>query len=133
MLSGKAVISAGCLALGLALLARSGAAFDPYSKMAYLTSDRPVRLPHVTLGAGTYIFEMKKEVGPGMRGVRVTSRDRSKTYFVAFTRVVPKPADLAPNQSFSFEEGGPGVPQPIAVWYPKDEPNGLRFVYCEHE
>jgi len=131
MLSRKAVISAGCLALGFALLARPGAAFDPYSKMAYLTFDRPVRLPHVTLGAGTYIFELKKDVGPGMRGVRVLSRDRSKTYFVAFAKVVARPAELAPDQSFSFEEAGPGVPQPIAVWYPKDEPNGLRFIYCD--
>lgn len=134
MLSRKAVVSAGCLALGLALLARSGAAYDPYSKMAYLSFDRPVRLPHVTLGAGTYIFEMKKDVGPGMRGVRVSSRDRSKTYFVAFAKVVARPTDLASDQSYSLEKAAaPGVPQPIAVWYPKNEPNGLRFIYCEHD
>lgn len=133
MLSGKAVISAMCLALGLALVARTGAAFDPFSKMTYLTVDRPVRLPHATLGAGTYIFEVGKEVGPRSRVVRVLNRDRSKTYFVGFAKVVARPADLAPGQSFSFEEGTPGVPQPIAVWYPKDEPNGLRFIYCDRK
>src|SRR5439155_22681922 len=126
-------------AFGLAVPGLAWAAFTSASSNSdnadhtnYVTFDEPVRLPNVTLKAGAYIFEQGSARGPAGRAVRVLSRDRSTVYFVAFADVVEWPVGLPGDQSVTFGVAAPGVPRPIAAWYPPDQPTGLRFIYPRH-
>src|SRR6187551_3090825 len=49
-------------------------------RMTYLHFTRPVRLPGVELGAGTYVFELPDPMG-AFDVVRVSSQDRRTVYF----------------------------------------------------
>src|SRR5215470_11443139 len=65
--------------------------------------------------------------------VRVSSRDGSKVYYTGFTQLMPRPPRGRSEPLVSFGEAAPGMPVPIAVWYPRDDPSGRRFVYGETE
>ena len=93
----------------------------------YVTFNRPVGLPGVTLGSGTYIFETPDAMGDHTL-VRVSSRDRSIVILTAFTRTVDRAPDLKPGQVISFGEGPADGAQPIAVWW-SDNAMGHQFVY----
>jgi hypothetical protein len=105
-----------------------GRAASTSSKTTYLTFTRPVMLPGVALGSGTYTFEIPD---PQMAWdvVRVSSRDRRVVYYSGFTRVVPRPAGLPKHQTVSFAEARASVPQPIAVWWPSNDSFGRQFIY----
>ena len=94
----------------------------------FLTFRAPVGLPGVTLPAGTYVFEMANPNG-SRDVVTVESRNRSKHYFMGFTREVRRPAGLSVNQTIVFGEGPPGVPTQITAWYPIGEAAGREFLY----
>jgi hypothetical protein len=83
-----------------------------------------VRLPGVSLGSGTYIFE-----APAWEVVQVMTGDRSRVIFQGFTRTVHKPSSLARGQVVSLGESAQGVPAPITVWYPDNESTGREFIY----
>ena len=111
--------------LGLATTVSIGAsATDNHT--TYLTFNRPVSLPGVSLGAGTYIFEMPELSGHTV--VRVLSRDRKLNLYTGLTYRVDRPAGLKRDQVITFGEAPPNVPQPIAVWWP-DGWAGRQFVY----
>jgi len=63
--------------------------------------------------------------------VRVSSRDGSKVYYTGFTQLMPRPLRGRSEPLVSFGEAGPGMPVPITVWYPRNDPSGRRFVYGE--
>lgn len=96
----------------------------------YLTFNAPVGLPGVGLAPGTYIFELA-DPAVNLSIVRVSSRDRSMVYFMAFTELVPRPAGMRRDPAVSFGEALPGTPLPITVWYPADGSEGRRFIYRE--
>src|SRR6185436_8791114 len=89
-------------------------------RMTYLHFTRPVRLPGVELGAGTYIFELPDPMG-AFNVVRVSSQDRRTVYYTAFTRIVERPKELRPEQLISFGEARPSAPLPIKAWWPNGE------------
>jgi len=93
----------------------------------YVTFNRPVSLPGVTLRAGTYIFE-----APGAEYdhdlVRVLSRDRSNVFFTAFTHPVERPTGMKGDQPISFGEPSREGALPITIWWPQDSP-GHQFIY----
>jgi len=97
-------------------------------RTTYLTFSSPVALPGVELRAGTYIFEL---ADPNMSNdvVRVWSRDRSKVYLTAFTRIVDRPDGLPKNRTVVMGEAQRGVSTPISVWYPIGSDVGHQFVY----
>jgi len=97
-------------------------------RMMYVKFARPVALPGVSLGAGTYIFELPDPID-AWNAVRVTSQDRRTVYLTAFTRIVDRPRDLRPDQVISFGEASPSAPQPIRVWWPTGESTGREFIY----
>src|SRR5262252_699001 len=67
------------------------------NRTAFLTFNRPVALPGVALGSGTYIFEMvNPTVSFGV--VRVLSRDRKIVYLTAFTNEVSRPHNMPRDQ-----------------------------------
>jgi hypothetical protein len=92
----------------------------------YVTFDRPVSLPGVTLRSGTYIFEAPTPDSDHDL-VRVLSRDRSKVYLTTFTRAVDRPAGMRDQQVITFGEASGGT-LPVLVWWPRDS-NGHQFIY----
>ena len=127
MFSRKSIVTAAAaVALGLATAASTGASVASKHTM-YLTFTRPVLLPGVALGTGSYIFELPDPMGAHSL-VRVLSRDRKIVYLTAFTLTVDRPADLPREQRISFNEAAPGTPQPIGLWWPEDS-TGRQFIY----
>ena len=97
-------------------------------RMTYVKFSRPVALPGVALGAGTYIFELPDPTD-AWSVVRVTSRDRRHVYLTAFTRIVDRPKGMKSDQIISFGEARSSEPQPIKVWWPTGESTGREFIY----
>lgn len=95
---------------------------------SYLTFSGPVRLPGVTLGAGTYVFE---RAAPTMNShvVRVTNLNRSESYYMGFTYRVPRPAGLRADHQILFLEGPRGSAPAIDTWFPVGESTGEQFIY----
>jgi len=93
----------------------------------HVTFSQPVKLPGVTLPAGTYEFELGP-AGTHRDIVRVSSRG-GQPYFLGFTREVPRPRNLPSTRVMEFGEAAPGAPAPIAIWYPLNSSSGHAFVY----
>ena len=113
--------------LGLAAEASIGASVTGRHTM-HLTFSRPVSLPGVALGSGTYVFELLDHSGHNV--VRVLSRDGKINYFTGLTYPVTRPQGLKRDQVVSFAEAAPNMPQPIAIWWPEDMP-GRQFIYSK--
>jgi hypothetical protein len=112
--------------VGVAMTIPAGAKGDA-THTTYLTFSGPVALPGVSLGTGTYIFEIPEATADHSL-VRVSSKDRRIVYLTAFTHLVQRPAGLKRDRAVSFAEGAPGRPQPIAVWWPEGSA-GREFIY----
>src|SRR5688572_26171767 len=89
----------GFAVVALALVPRVGATSN-VQKTMYLTFSHPTSLPGVTLGSGTYIFEIANPDSGDV--VRVMSRDRSISYFMGFTKAVARPHTLPRDQVVSL-------------------------------
>jgi len=99
-------------------------------RTTYLTFSRPVRLPGVTLSAGTYVFELADPINaPGV--VHVASRDRRTGYFMGFTHAAERPRGLRLDASVSLGESAAGVAPPITAWWPTGERTGRQFIYSD--
>ncbi len=117
----------GAVVVGLVMSAALHADVTNPSKTTYLTFNRPVGLPGVALGTGTYIFEL---ADPGnLTVVRVMDRDRKRVYYTGFTHEIRRPAGLPSDRMVSFGEAPAGAVQPITVWWPLDETTGRQFIY----
>src|SRR5262245_43003583 len=114
------------LLCGLTLMPRAFAA-PTADRTTYLTFSQAVRLPGVSLDAGTYIFE-RADSASG-RLVRVLSRDRKKSYFLGFTYLVDRPLGLREGAMVSLGETPAGTPPPIVAWWPIGETTGHEFIY----
>lgn len=113
----------------VAVLAMGGSAIAWSSaRTMSLTFSGPVGLPGVTLAAGTYAFELAGP-GAGLDIVRVQSNDRSKIYFMGFTRRVSRPAGLPEDRAISLSETPAGIPPRILTWYPTGTMDGHQFLY----
>jgi hypothetical protein len=115
--------------LGLALVALSAAPSqggEESARITHLTFSKPVALPGVTLGAGTYIFE-RAAPNSAIDVVRVSSNDRRFVYYAGFTELVNRPAGKVPLVTFG--EAVTGAPLPIKEWYPFNTSSGHRFIY----
>lgn len=99
-----------------------------FEKRTYLTFNRPVALPGVGLGAGTYTFELADPMVENSV-VRVSSADRQRIYLTAFTHSIQRPANLRRDQVVSFGEAANGAPAPITAWYPDGSDTGREFIY----
>ena len=118
----------GVVLVALAAPASPARNLDDSDKMMYVTFNRPVSLPGVALGSGTYIFELPDPLGT-WNLVRVSSKDRRIVYLTAFTRIVDRPKGLSRDQPISFGEAPDNTLQPIRVWWPTSEPTGREFIY----
>jgi hypothetical protein len=118
------------LALAALVTAPGAGARTNEHKTTYLTFRHPLSLPGVTLGSGTYIFEIANPAS-GADIVRVMSRDRSIAYFMAFTKPVARPHTLSREQMVSLGESAAGVAPPITIWWPEHDSTGRQFLYSQ--
>jgi hypothetical protein len=126
MLSKKTAVAAFTAAtVGLVLTSSAFGRVTPLDTN-YLTFSGPVALPGVTLTRGTYIFE---RLEPGSSIVRVASRDRSKTYLLAFTHRVDRPRGMSTDVALVLGEAQRGEPVPVQSWFPLGETRGHEFIY----
>lgn len=112
------------LVLGLALTVPTGAA-GVINRTNYLTFSGAVRLPGVTLGAGTYVFERMDPTNPDVIVVRNVARTR--LFYLGLTQRTSRPAGLPPDRFVTLGEVGRGEAPPILVWYPSGEQLGHAF------
>lgn len=94
---------------------------------SYLTFSAAVALPHVTLPAGTYIFERVFAGAPSV--VIVRGIDGRRVHFMASTQPRIRPLTLPADQVVTFGEADRDRPRPITVWYPREAELGYAFVY----
>jgi hypothetical protein len=128
MINRKVALTLGGALVALMTTVSASTWTDP-ARTTYLTFRQPVSLPGVELAAGTYIFELA-DAGKSMDLVRVSSRDRSKVYLMAFTTLVNRPAGMRPDRMVTLGEASRGVAPPIRAWYPNDDTNkGHAFIY----
>jgi len=120
--------------IALASVTAIAHAQDPeYLKRADLTFGAPVRLPGMTLPAGTYRFELANPDSE-RRVVRVTSQDGKKQY--GFLLSVPDTLATRPEHDqplIFFREARADVPQPVRAWFYPNESTGYEFVYPKDE
>jgi hypothetical protein len=127
MLSRKSLVLAlALIALSVATTTSIGASTQPKHTM-YVTFNRPVSLPGVTLRSGTYIFEAPNEDSDHDL-VRVLSRDRSKVFLTTFTRAVERRAGLKHDPVITFGEPSSEGTLPVLVWWPEGT-EGHQFIY----
>lgn len=118
--------ASGALALVLFLAApMHGTETNTHANL--LTFSGPVRLPGVTLVAGSYIFERVEPTNADIIVVR--SGDRTRNYYMGWTNRVEKPANLAPDRLVTLGEARPGTVPPVMAWYPQGEVRGHAFIY----
>jgi hypothetical protein len=120
-----AALSAVALALSVAVPMHGVESTNLHTNR--LSFSGPVRLPGITLPAGSYLFE---RVEPTNRDVVVVrSHDRTRTYFMAATLRRERPANLPAGQLVDFGETRRGDVPMITAWYPDGERMGHGFVY----
>lgn len=120
------VVLASALVLGFSAIVPAHGA-DNILHTNYLTFSGPVSLPGVTLRAGTYAFERAVATNPDVIVVR--DRDRSRVYFLGFTRRVARPANLPHDVMVTIGEAGRDIAPAVTAWYPVGESIGHRFIY----
>ena len=117
----------GVVLLGVLGTSVTGASFNT-SRTTHFTFSGAVRLPGVTLPAGTYTFEVVN-TNSGSDIVSVRSRDRKKVYLMKFTQAVYRPSAGALKATITFGETPAGTPPPVKAWYPENEIRGREFIY----
>jgi hypothetical protein len=128
MFNRTSLVAALVLIAGLGAGTASIHASSNADRLTYLTFSGPISLPGVTLGAGTYAFDL---INPGTNAdvVRVRNKARTQTYYLGITRRVSKPASLPKDRHIVFGEASKDMATPIAVWYPVDSSDGHQFLY----
>lgn len=100
------------------------------NRIEYLTFSAPVSLPGVTLGRGTYTFEVANpEASADI--VLVRNRATDAVVFLGFTYRVERPKGTADSRSIVFGEAPRGVVPPILEWYPGGDMTGHQFRYSQ--
>lgn len=114
--------SAIWLLLGVASVRPAlGESLDQYA-IVHLTFSGSIRLPGVTIAAGTYTF---KRVGPAM--IQVLSRDR-RTSFGVFMTIPALRAERSSTQEVVFGKAPVGEPPPLDEWFPVREPSAFSQI-----
>jgi hypothetical protein len=125
----RKALLAGTAALAVTLFAATpGDARDSGHLTTYLTFNREVGLPGVTLAPGTYIFELAAPTA-SVDAVQVKTGDGRRLVYLGFTTLVTRPRGLKEGSSVALGEAVEGAPRPIAVWFPPDTSEGRRFLY----
>jgi hypothetical protein len=121
-----AIVSAVLLVVAVA--ASTVARASQVEKTTYLTFSGVVAIPGAQLAPGTYIFELASPA-TSFGSVRVSSRDRTRVYLMAFTRTIERPASLAADHLVWIGEGSKGETPAVRAWFPEGTDRGYEFIY----
>ncbi|HEY2153751.1 MAG TPA: hypothetical protein VGH34_23300 [Vicinamibacterales bacterium] len=127
MTTRTSLATAFALALGLAISGASAHAWTDANRTTLLTFSGPVGLPGMTLGTGTYVFDVLNPQS-GADVVRVRSKDQKHTYFLGMTNHVDRPAGMKTDSFITLGEVSRGSVPPIVAWYPGGA-DGRQFLY----
>ena len=127
-MSARQWLGAAALVCGFVFAAAALEAWEPVNGLTYLTFNRPIALPGVTLGAGTYAFEV---VNPttGADVVMVRDRARTRVYFHAITNNIDRSVETGRDGAVLFGETRADRPTPIIAWLPPNSARGHEFIY----
>jgi hypothetical protein len=124
----SALMACGAIILGFSMATSAAVNARALGSRNVLTFSGPVALPGVTLGAGTYAFEvLDSESGGGV--VRVLDESRTRIYLTAITLPVSRPAGMPKDAWVSFGEAPRGSATPIRAWFPDRGMLGHEFIY----
>jgi hypothetical protein len=116
---------------GAVLMCAAPAQADESDKLTYLTFNKPVQLPGVTLQAGRYRFQLA-DVVESRRVIKVQSEDGKKQLAMLLT--VPNQLRQVPKDPLVlFTETATGQPEAIKAWNYPGERIGYEFVYSKAE
>jgi hypothetical protein len=118
----------GAVLLVVAVAASTVARASQVEKTTYLTFSGVVAIPGAQLAPGTYIFELASPA-TSFGSVRVSSRDRTRVYLMAFTRTIERPASLAADHLVWIGEGSKGETPAVRAWFPEGTDRGYEFIY----
>ena len=96
-------------------------------KLTYLTFSAPVRLPAVTLPAGTYRF-IHPDCAMTSGVLRVTSKDGTAVYGT-FVTIPEERTTPAHRPEVVFGESPAGAPEAIKAWFYPGETTGDELIY----
>ena len=111
----------------VAVMAPALANAQTYDKLAYLTFNRPVQIPGVTLHAGTYSFRLAN-AATSRNVLQVLSNDGAIVY-ATFHTMPDSRTVVTPDPVVSFRETPAGVPAAVKSLFYGGEHNGYEFVY----
>jgi hypothetical protein len=116
------LLSLGVFIMSAPLSARA----DEWNKTTKLTFNRPVEVPGMILGPGTYVFKLADLSDRNV--VQIFNADETHLY----EDVLAIPAyrqTLTDKTVVTFEERAKGAPEAIATWFYPDDNYGEEFVY----
>jgi hypothetical protein len=120
-------LSSMLLSLGVFIMsAPMSARADEWNKATKLTFNRPVEVPGMILGPGTYVFKLADLSDRNV--VQIFNADESHLY----EDVLAIPAyreTLTDEAVVTFEERAKGAPEAIATWFYPGDNYGEEFVY----
>ena len=116
------------MVLGFVFAATAVEAWAPMNGLTYLTFNRPVALPGVTLGAGTYAFEIVNPMD-GSDVVMVRDRARKQVLYSGLTNGVDRDLSASRDGAVVFGESKAEAPLPILAWFPPSTSHGRQFIY----
>ena len=114
----------GTVALALVAAAAHAWGFNHENKLKF---SRPVALPGIVLPAGTYSFDVASPTALDV--VVVRSGDRTKLFYMGFTRTVSRPRHMSAQTPVAFGEATANEAPPIAAWYEIGDTTGHEFIY----
>ena len=106
----------------VAVMAPALANAETYDKLAYLTFNRPVQIPGVTLHAGTYSFRLANPA-TSRNVLQVLSNDGAIVY-ATFHTMPDSRTVVTPEPVVSFRETPAGVPAAVKSLFYGGEHNG---------
>jgi hypothetical protein len=116
------------LALSGALAPRLNAAADSWDDFTYITFTAPVEVPGHALPAGTYLFQVA-DIWSNQETIQIYNADKTKLYAIV-TSIPMYRYEPPPRQTIiQFDERPENTPEALAVWFPRGQRWGHRFVY----
>ena len=116
------LLSLGVFIMSAPLSARA----DEWNKATTMTFNRPVEVPGMILGPGTYVFKLADLSDRNV--VQIFNADESHLY----EDVLSIPAyreNVTDKTVVTFEERAKGAPEAIATWFYPGDNYGEEFVY----
>jgi hypothetical protein len=104
------------------MLAGSAIAFGGHENQ--LTFNRPVSLPGIVLPAGSYSFDTHWD-HPDI--VIVRNKERSRVFYMGFTRPVLRPAGMSSKTVVTLGEVRANEVPPVTAWYEIGRALGPEF------